>query len=187
MAEDFKDIPGYEGLYQVSTLGKVKALQIFYSSGVDNRSIKERHEGIMCTTINRGGYERVSLTNDKIRKSFLVHRLVALTFLKKPNDLDFVNHKNGVKIDNKIKNLEWCNRSQNIRHAITIGLKPPITGADNKLSKKVYQIDELGNVIKEYPSRRIAVKESGVCESSMYHVLAGNWKQVRGLYFSYNN
>jgi hypothetical protein len=88
MAEMFKDIPGYEGLYQVSNMGRVKSLSMFYRSGVDNRTVKERPERIVTTFFNRGGYERLCLTDNKIRKGFLVHRLVAFAFLEKAKGLD---------------------------------------------------------------------------------------------------
>lgn len=187
MAEIFKDIPGYKGLYQASNLGRIKSLSIFYHSGVENRAIKERPERIVSSSYNWGGYERVCLANGKKRKSFLVHRLIAFTFLKKPVGLDFINHKNGNKKDNRLENLEWCNRSQNIRHAIEIGLKPPITGADNKISKKIYQVDENGKVLREFPSCKIASKTIGICSASLFHVLKGHWKQVNGLHFIYAN
>ena len=185
MVEIFKDIPGYEGLYQASNLGRIKSLSIFYHSGFENRAIKERPERIVSSSYNWGGYERVCLANGKKRKSFLVHRLVAITFLKKPVGLDFINHKNGNKKDNRLENLEWCNRSQNIRHAIEIGLKPTAKGADSKLAKKVYQVDENGNIIKEFPSCKTAYKTIGICSASLLRVLNGEWEQVKGLHFKY--
>lgn len=101
-----KDIKGYEGLYTISANG------IVYNS-----KNKERKP----SKIN-GGYLSISLYNNNTSKSYLVHRLVAITFIPNPLNLPFVNHKNGIKTDNRVENLEWCTRQENMQHAINTGL-----------------------------------------------------------------
>jgi hypothetical protein len=127
--EIYKDVVGYEGIYQVSNLGNVK--RVLISRGVskkNNNFIKP------CKT---NGYYCVRLTRNNVTKHFLVHRLIAIAFINNPNKYPFINHINGIKTDNSIKNLEWCTHSQNIRHAIEIGLKVTAKGDDNKLSRKI--------------------------------------------------
>lgn len=107
MKEIWKDIEGYEGLYQVSNFGDVKSL--IYHNGTKNR--------ILTPTVNNRGYAHVVLHNNGKVKTFTVHRLVGDAFLKK-QDLSFdqINHKDGVKTNNNVTNLEWCNSMINNRH-----------------------------------------------------------------------
>ena len=104
--EIWKDIPNYEGLYQVSNLGRVRSL---YNKG---RVLKPRK--------HRNGYQEVNLSKRKIIKTKLIHRLVMLVFIGE-SDLQ-VNHINGIKTDNRLENLEYCTSRDNIRHAHKIGL-----------------------------------------------------------------
>lgn len=106
MEEMWKDIKGYEGLYQVSNLGRVKNI------------LKNK---IKYTRLNKG-YVIIDLYKDGIRKTYQVHRLVAIAFIKNPNNYKEVNHISGIKTCNCIQNLEWCNRSMNMIHAHKMGL-----------------------------------------------------------------
>lgn len=101
--EIWKDIPGYEGLYQASTFGRIKSLNY-------KRSGKE---GILKPSLHKLGYLKVFLTKTKC---YLVHRLVALTFISNPNNYPQINHKNGVKTENILENLEWCSAQFNVKH-----------------------------------------------------------------------
>src|SRR5690349_1969095 len=102
MEEVWKDITGYEGLYQVSNHGKVR----------DSKRDKPRK-----VTMNCRGYGWIALTKEKKVQSFSVHRLVAIHFIPNPHNLPQVNHKNLNKMDNVVSNLEWCTQSENVRHA----------------------------------------------------------------------
>lgn len=75
---------------------------------------------------DKDGYFRITLSNNNKRKSYYVHRLVAKTYLKDYNDKLQVNHKNGIKTDNRIENLEMCTLQENIKHSIKTGLKPKL-------------------------------------------------------------
>ena len=120
MQEIWKDIEGFENLYQVSNLGRVKSLShIVEKSDGSIQTYKEKvlHLGSMTS-----GYNFAGLTKNKICKNYSVHRLVAKTFIPNPNNYKDVNHKDGNKKNNRIDNLEWCSRSYNLKHALDIGL-----------------------------------------------------------------
>ena len=124
MREIWKDIEGYEGLYQVSNTGKVKSFV---------RCMKHRFEDsyILNPSVSNNGYKQVTLYRSPTdRHKFLIHRLVAKAFIPNPNNLEAVNHKDEDKLNNKADNLEWCTASYNnaygtarIRYSITSGRK----------------------------------------------------------------
>ena len=109
--EIWKDVVGYEGIYQVSNLGRVKSLNY-------NHTGKEK---VRKLDLGRKGYYLVVLCKGGKRKAHIVHRLVMLAFIGE-SDLQ-VNHKNGIKTDNRLENLEYCTASENIRHSFDTGLK----------------------------------------------------------------
>lgn len=106
-----KNIRGYEGLYLIDSLGNVVSLPRQQGSRFVNQY------NILTTKINRHGYKEVALSKDGKTKTVLLHRLIAIHFVENPNNYPCVNHKNGIKTDNRIENLEWCTRSQNTKHA----------------------------------------------------------------------
>lgn len=111
VGEIWKDIKGYEGLYQVSNLGNIKSLF--------------RYKKILKPTKNTLGYLKVSLYKDKKIKVMSVHRLVAEAFLENTNNFTDINHKDGNKTNNKVENLEWCTRQQNILHRFRVLKQEP--------------------------------------------------------------
>lgn len=121
--EIWKDIEGYEGLYQVSNLGRVKSLaRTCKSKGNGIRDVTER---IRKTTINNCGYVMVSLHKDKKIKNCAMHRLVANAFIDNPNNLPQINHKDGDKTNNQSDNLEWITSSDNNKHKFNeLGYRP---------------------------------------------------------------
>lgn len=116
----WKDIKGFEEFYQVSTCGRVRSVErkITYSDG----RVRNYPSCELIPSIGTNGYFGVSLhvNNNKNRRE--IHRLVAETFLDKPEGKNEVNHINGIKLNNKVNNLEWVNRQENIYHAISTGL-----------------------------------------------------------------
>lgn len=149
--EIWRDIEGYEGLYQVSNLGRVKSLE-------KQCGVQIQKEKILKPGLVKGGYYRVGLTKNGIRKSKLVHRLVAETFI--PINLT-VNHKDGNKSNNTVDNLEWTTQKENNIHAYQTGLKPHGTQRkDAKLNEQ--QVKEIrSNYIpndRNYSTRTLARK-----------------------------
>ncbi len=122
MKEIWKDIPGYEGIYQASSLGRIRSVEgkKTHSARCGERCWKSRilkGRGDNPTT-----GKRVSLYKDKKQKDFLVARIIATTFLGFPSEGMTVNHKDGNRMNNHIDNLEWLSLADNIRHGFETGL-----------------------------------------------------------------
>lgn len=112
--EIWKDVVGYEGLYQVSNLGRVKSLERTESTIRGGRYIKER---ILSPSAGKARYYSVPLTKDKKRRTSQIHRLVADAFLSNPCGYPCVNHKDGNCLNNQVDNLEWCTQDYNVKYA----------------------------------------------------------------------
>jgi hypothetical protein len=120
ITEHWRDVPNYEGVYRISNLGRVKSLWFGRE-----KILKPKEIG--------GGYVQVGLRKEGVRKFFLIHRIVMLAFVGE-SDLQ-VNHKNGIKTDNCLENLEYCTASENTIHAFKNGLKKGLKGEKHGNSK----------------------------------------------------
>lgn len=144
--EIWKPIKDFEGLYEVSNFGRVKALARKKNCNKGWGWIKEH---IMKPTNYGAEYYRVPLTSkEHIKKYYLVHRLVAQTFIENPNNLPQVNHIDGDKSNNCVKNLEWCTREDNIKHAYKIGLNPSRKKIIEYIDKLEDRIEKLEKIIE---------------------------------------
>ena len=140
--EIWKDIEGYEGLYQVSNLGRVK-------------SLKFGKERIFKGTKNEGGYLQVTLYKEEKIKKYCIHRLVAQSFIPNPNNLPEINHIDEIKANNRVENLEWCDRKYNINY-----------GSHNERMIKtnsipILQFSKTGDFIKKWDSGTQIERELG--------------------------
>jgi len=165
--EIWKWVPGYEGKYKVSSRGRVKSVKRKYVT-VDR---------IFGKSLHRSGYFYVDLRKDQIKKHFLIHRLIGLAFIDNPFNKTDINHINGNKMDNRVENLEWVTRKENINHAISIGLWD--LGEDNsqaKLSNK-----DVIDIRCRYKNRtdlqKDMAKEYGVSKSLINQIIK-NKKRV---------
>lgn len=166
--EEWKDIKGYEGKYQVSNLGRVKSLKRL---ATNNHWIKEKILNESGKKKTRDGYLMVSLAG----KTFRVNRLVAETFIPNPLNKLSVNHIDGDKTNNRVDNLEWVTLSENMRHAYKNKLKVSKQGSENpnaKLSKEdVIQIrKEYEWQSKEHGTVALA-KKYGVTNATIGHII----------------
>lgn len=135
MIEEWRDVPEYEGLYQVSNFGRVKSLPKEWITGWNN--VKRKHDGFILKPSKHNGYLSVTLSKDNKSKYKSVHRLVLQAF-KGDSDLD-CNHKDGNKSNNYLNNLEYCTESENAIHAYKIGLNKNI-GENHRSSKLTEKI-----------------------------------------------
>lgn len=158
--EIWKDIQGYEGLYQVSSFGRIRSLQIGNRKG-----------RIRIARAARNGYLYIVLSKKGKAHTIRVHKEVAKAFIPNPMNLNSVNHKNFDKTDNSIYNLEWMSLADNIHHA-------KINGKNNR--KPIYQCDLNGNIIKEWESAYSVELEKGYFSTDISRVCRGLNKKHKG-------
>lgn len=108
--EQWKPILGYEGLYEVSSLGRVRSLPRWHNTRITGYIDKGR---MLKPRFDSYGYQMVMLCKNKIQKNYLIHKLVAKAFIDNPNNYDSINHKDEDKTNNCVDNLEWCTRYYN--------------------------------------------------------------------------
>lgn len=160
--EIWKDVVGYEGMYQVSNMGRVLSIERDTTRICSTRKDSVFHVkgGYVYMHDNQHGYVVCNLSKDKKSKSFSVHRLVAIAFIPNPNGYREVNHIDGNKLNNRSDNLEWCTRQQNIRHSFDMGLNHGFLGTDHSkcrfTEQDVYAIREMWD--NKMKSRAIAEK-----------------------------
>ncbi len=164
--EIWQNIKGYEGLYQVSNMGRIKRLpktEYVYNYLSNTKVKRVKKEKILAYKRNSNNYIIVTLSNNGVSKAYTIHRLVAQTFIPNPNNYPQINHINGKKYDNRVENLEWCTASENIKHASRVGLrkttKKQKTQAKRNLKKaneakkrKIYQLTKDNKIIKVWDS-----------------------------------
>lgn len=158
--ENWKDVVGFEGLYQVSDSGLVKSLARFRNDPI--RGNKFYKETILKPGKSNYGYLGVSMSpKNKKCIQILVHRIVAMAFIPNPEDKKQVNHINGIKTDNRVSNLEWTTPKENIIHSFNhLGRKAApgrrIYGKSNPLSK----------LIGGFVNGRLSIRGYGITEMS---------------------
>ena len=152
--EIWKDIPEYEGLYQVSNFGRVKGLKIKFWAGCCFRTMPER---ILKPNLSKWGYFYVVLHKNKKPKTWKVHRLVALTFIPNLENKKCIDHINGFRVDNRVCNLRWCTHKENLNNPITKERQRKLA----KISPQMLEQAHIGyEKKKEYIISRIKEKTS---------------------------
>lgn len=146
--EKWKDIKGYEGLYQCSNNGNIRSLDRYV---YDNSGKKQFRNGQMIIPrLNKNGYLQFALNKEAKRKMVYVHIIIANTFLDNQDKFETVNHKDGNKLNNCVENLEWCSYSNNNLHSYrTLNRK---ISAEGGASKPVYIIDTLNKSLQYFKS-----------------------------------
>lgn len=169
--EEWKDVEGYEGFYQVSNLGRIRSLERIVHSSKWNRREPSK---ILNPPILKNGYKLVSLSKNGSSKRVLLHRLIAKAFIPNPNNLPQVNHKDGNKQNNIIDNLEWVSAQDNIIHAYTNNLMHPAHGI--KINVGHFVEEDIRNIrrmaLAGMSQRKIAA-EYGVHQGFIWLILKG--------------
>ena len=150
MKEEWKPVKGYEGLYEVSNMGRVKSLNYRHTG---KEKILEGYD-------NSHGYLYANLYKDGKRKQCRINRLVAQAFISNPDNLPCINHKDENKYNNCMDNLEWCSHSYNLTYngrAKKVGKK-----LAEKLSKPVFSVDKETGLIMYWESTREAERCTGI-------------------------
>lgn len=174
MQEIWKDIEGYEGLYKISNLGKIMSF-------LDNPRNKQKGQHLLNPSILNNGYEHVTLYRSPTdRKKFLVHVLVAKTFLPNPNNYPCVNHKDEVKTNNCADNLEWCTYGYNNSYGTArIRIR-------EATSKRVSQYTMNGEWLATYFNAETAAKLiKGVTAASIRNCCKGRTDYSKGYIWKY--
>ena len=170
MQEEWRDIKGYENMYQISNMGNVKSLN-YKQTG---------REKIMKSLVDKDGYLFVCLCKNRKVKPFKVHRLVAQAFISNPNNYPCVNHKDENKQNNCVSNLEFCTVKYN---NIYNGRQKRIA---EKLSKPVLKIDPISNeIVAEFPSIKEVERQLGYNQGNISKCCKGKHKTCGGFKWRY--
>lgn len=158
MKEIWKDIEGFEGLYQVSNMGNIKSFHKFYKNFKKPKKVKNIK--ILKQYKDRKGYMTTQLSKKGFRYTVKVHRIVAMAFIPNPCSKQQVNHINCDKMDNNVNNLEWVTNDENKKHAKKHNLcKSSPKGSKNSRAKKVNQYDLNGKLINRWGSLMDILRE----------------------------
>lgn len=149
MKEIWKDIPGYEGLYQASTDGRIRSIN--YSKIILRKNLQPN------------GYEAVTLYKNKIKKFFLVHRLIAMTFIPNSKGKPAINHKDEIRHHNSVDNLEWVTNKENQNYGHCMYNMAVAQG------KTIFQYTQEGKLIRSFYSGGEAQRVTGI---NRYHISA---------------
>ena len=172
--EQWKAIAGYEEIYEVSDLGRV-------------RSLKYGKERILKPLKTTRGYLQVCLRKDGHTKRLLVHRLVADAFIPNPNNLDTVNHKDEVKTNNVASNLEWMSQKDNINYGNRNKRIAEARLNHPAFSKKVQMFDKkTGELLSTFPSTCEAERVTGIAYQSISSCCNGKYKSAGGYVWKYS-
>lgn len=185
--EVWKDIKGYEGLYQVSNLGRVKSFDVYIKVGIKNAETALHKGRILKPMKNRQGYMRVELCKGGERKAIFVHRLVASVFIENPENKVCVNHIDGDKQNNCVENLEWCTYSENMQHAFDTGLKRCKYGKEHHNHSEVTQYDLQGNFIRLWYGFHEINRVLGFDYRNIHACCNGKQKTAYGYVWRYAN
>jgi len=171
--ETWKDIPGFNGRYQASTLGRIRSM-----------CWKRTNNKVVILTPNLSGrYARIHILPNGIPgtkpKAYLVHRLVAMTYCSNldPKSHKHVNHKNGMKEDNRPENLEWVTDSYNVLHSYDTGLNPHIGERNHKCKVKSVDLERIFQLRSEGLTLNAIAKLVGTDSSSVFRILSGKYRK----------
>ncbi len=184
IVEEWRSVPGYEGLYSASKTGKIRGER-------DNH--QQPKQRILKPAKTKGGYLTVSLCKEQRKRTTRVHQVIMLTFIGRRAQNLTVNHKNGIKTDNRLENLEYMTQLQNTHHAMHMGLLPSgdrsswrkhpelvLRGSSNPLSKLTDEkVKSIRRLIKTGTLQTVIAKMHGVSATVITNIKKGkSWRHV---------
>ena len=179
LVEVWKPIMGYEGLYEVSNLGRVRSF------------VKDKNGILLKGSKHKFGYTFHTLVNEYGRKAYLLHRLVAETFIPNPDNKPCIDHINGITSDNRVENLRWCTQKENINNPICthrqIESHKGKYGIKSSNHKAIIQFDLDGSLIRKWACAVDAAKEIGIPKQSISACIKGKYKTAGGSTWEYYN
>ncbi len=187
MLEVWKDIPGFENAYQISSFGNVRTKHRYVRANkTGTRLIKERLLKPAKLTTN---YYQVNLHKNNTGKQISVHRLVAAAFIPNPSNKPQINHIDGNGLNNHVSNLEWCTRSENGLHSYrvlgNVAWHKGKFGKGTPTAKPVLQYKLDGTLVKRWDCGLDAVREAGFDSSCISRVAQGVSKTHKGFRWQY--
>jgi hypothetical protein len=168
--EIWKDIPGFNGMYKASNLGKIKSVNYNHT----------KSEKVLKINLYKNGYGRICLCKNNTSKTYLVHRLIAITFIPNPENKPQINHKDINKQNNNILNLEWNTYSENNKHSFSSGANKNIgeKHINSKLTKEKVREIRLKYNGRKYGSTRLS-KEYNVHQSTIWSIIKNEtWNNI---------
>jgi len=184
--EVWKEVKGYEGLYEVNNYGVIRSVKRKHKS--KGGKLQNCPSIKLKPIIDVYGYHTCSLSKEGKQVRVRIHRIVAQSFIPNPENKTQVNHKNGLKYDNSVENLEWNTCKENAVHSFKVlGRKSGMFGKFGKCnpnSKPIYKIDNNGNVVKRFDCL-IDVKNEGYNISNVSQCAVGRIKKAHGYIWKY--
>ena len=186
MKEVWKDVVGYEGLYEVSDLGNVRVSRVGSPFFMKCKSIQK----------NNKGYLTVLLSDGKgVQKRRTIHRIVAEAFLDNAEHYPQINHKDENKTNNCVDNLEWCSQSYNVNYSLerhperTLSHKHQkhVVRNGKRMALRVQQLTLDGEIVREWDNSRTVFLETGMSDWSISQCCRGIWKTAYGFKWQYAN
>lgn len=189
--EEWKPVVGYEGLYEVSNLGRVRSLDRMSWNG---KSYWLQKGKILNPGFDMYGYKYVNLYKNCNGKKYYIHRLVASAFIPNTDNLPVINHINEIKTDNRAENLEHCTQKHNMEHS---GCIKKMLNASHKqkcylkaseaTKKPVIQLTLDGNFVSEFDSASEASRKTGIYDTSISRCCKGKQQSAGNYLWKYKN